>query len=144
MNDLKNFAISYAFLFQSSYMETEANDWYEKIFISVKDGTSFQELQDMLNRLPLDTRLYRLVRKELIGKARSPIELVSVVILTSRNSKEEDSLVEQITELAKEGDEADQEEIKEMVRKRISSLNGDLKARMRRLFRELLEKEVSK
>ncbi|MBU1119811.1 hypothetical protein KKA50_01255 [Patescibacteria group bacterium] len=144
MDNLSSFATSYAFLFQSPFIDTEVNEWYEKVFNKVKDGTNFQELEDMLNRLPVDTRLYRLVRKELIGKARSPIELVSVVILTSRNSKEEEALVKQITELEKEGDEADQEEIKEMVRKRISSLNGDLKARMRRLFRELLEKEVSK
>lgn len=137
MNELSSFATSYAFLFQTPFIDTEVNDWYERVFTNMKKNMSFQELQDMLNRLPEDTRLYRLVRKELIGKATSPAELVSVVSLTSRNSKEEISLVKQITELTQKGDEVDQEEIKKIVRDKIKSLSGDPKGRMQRLFKGL-------
>jgi len=137
MNDYSNFATSYAFLFQTPFIDTEVNDWFERVFTNVKEHMSFQELEDMLNRLPVDTRLYRLVRKELIGKATSPAELVSVVTLTGRNSKEEISLVKQITELTQKGDEADQEEIKKIVRDKIKSLSGDPKGRMQRLFKDL-------
>ena len=138
MNDYSKFAVSYAFLFQSAFLDTEANDWYGKVFASVKDSLTFQDLQDMLNRLPLDTHLYRSVRQEILVKASNPEEKINVVVLTNRGSKEEIDLVKQITELAKEGDEADQAQIKEMVRKRIDSLNGDLKGRMRRLFKEII------
>lgn len=139
MNDYLNFAISYAFLYQSTLIDTEASDWYERAFISIKEKIDFKELQAMFERLPVDTRLYRLVRREIIAKATGPTELVSVITLTSRNSVEEISLVKQVIDLAKEGDEADQEEIKEIVRERIKFLSGDPKGRMQRLFKELLK-----
>jgi hypothetical protein len=74
-------------------------------------------------------------------KADSPAELISVVTLTGKGSVEEQTIVHRINRLAEEEANCDDRIIGTIVRNRIASLNGDLKGRVRRLFKRLLEKE---